>query len=457
MTETEAYSFSLDFQRKLLRVALDQDLRVRAPGTLKSSYFGMLSTTVRSPLHILALLLEEWEVHSPPGQAMGTVTMDELVRSLDQSARFSEEERTQTRLEWAALQSLTVSDPDFVLHHAGTWAQTQALLKAVNVVAGHLLQADATGTAPPVDHILAQFRSAAQVGQSRAQWDDYVATAPERIHRWHHRTAHKVPTGLSPLDAALRGGPSRQESWYLLAPTKAGKTTFLLNFALHAARQRKGVAFFSYEMRKEALQFRMDQQVAQLTRSELQQDATPLRTAMSGWKAAGTDSLFVFGYGQQLHGVAEVYAGVEQLRNHGRDVSVVVLDFLNKMVSSAGKKHQEVRHELASIAREMSQLAKDLDVVVWSAMFANRQAEKKVVIDKDDVAESYEVVGVADGVVSICGGPVLRQKHGCCKLYVAAAREEEDGRWAGCYALDLPRMTVKAVADPMKEEEKSDA
>ena len=134
-------------------------------------------------------------------------------------------------------------------------------------------------------------------------------------------------------------------------------------------------------------------------------------------------------------------------------MNVVVFDYLNIM--SPARQERELRHQLPAISREMSAIAKELDVVVWSAALVNRKSVEKERIKKTDIAEAFEVVAVADGMIAICAPQELRQL-GQRRLYLAALREEEDERDGGIYQLDLDRMTFREAKDVQKEEVKKD-
>lgn len=139
---------------------------------------------------------------------------------------------------------------------------------------------------------------------------------------------------------------------------------------------------------------------------------------------------------------------MERRRGMGHEVSVIIYDYLNIM--SPARQERELRHQLPAISREMSAIAKELDVVVWSAALVNRKSVEKERIKKTDIAEAFEVVSVADGMIAICAPHELRQQSQR-RLYLAALREEEDERDGGIYQIDLDRMIFKEVKDYDRE------
>jgi len=147
---------------------------------------------------------------------------------------------------------------------------------------------------------------------------------------------------------------------------------------------------------------------------------------------------------QQRSAVGEVERWVDILRREGEQIDLVILDYLNIMGASG--EEREKRHELARASREISALGKNLDVVVWSAALVKRDAVRRKIIRKDDIAEAFEVIAVCDGAVAICGDEeMIRAKQRL--LYACALREEEDEREAGTYYLDQDRMQFLSAAD----------
>ncbi len=179
------------------------------------------------------------------------------------------------------------------------------------------------------------------------------------------------------------------------------------------------------------------------TKEELRADLTKLRAVFQGMRAAGSGEIYVQEQPTQRKGsVAAVGREVERIRREGGKIDVVIFDYLNIMGSKRNEK--EKRHELAAISREMSDLAKDLDVLVWSAALVNKKAVGKETITKTDIAEAFEVIAVLDGAVTICSPPGLL-KASARRMWVAAAREEQDEVLAGDYKVDFARMYLEPM------------
>jgi len=279
------------------------------------------------------------------------------------------------------------------------------------------------------------------LGTPQKEEEALVGGSQTRVESWRrgNERGDPVPTGFSALDRVLDGGPRRGEAFYFLAPPKGAKTSALVTVALGAVRRRFTALLVSYEMRARAILNRADRALTHSTKRELREDALRLERAVRGLRASGAGELYVFETGpQQAGAIQEVSGRLEHLRRQGILVDVVLLDFLNIM--GASRQEREKRHELARISRDIAALAKEWDVVVWSAALVNRKAVDKPRIRKTDIAEAFEVIAVLDGAVAICGTEEMRKQR-LRTLFVAALREEEDEREAGTYHVDLDRMT----------------
>jgi hypothetical protein len=185
---------------------------------------------------------------------------------------------------------------------------------------------------------------------------------------------------------------------------------------------------------------RVDRMLSRSTREELEDDESRLTLAYDGLRAAGAEELYIDEQPpQQANAVANAARRVQEIRRKGGKVDVVVFDYLNIMGASV--KEKEKRHELARVSRDISAAARELDVLTWSAALVNRQAVNKRVVRKTDVAEAFEVVAVADGMVAICGTLKMIQA-GLRRFRVVAAREEQDEVNAGDYRVDFSRMLI---------------
>jgi len=270
----------------------------------------------------------------------------------------------------------------------------------------------------------------------------YFADLKDRLRRWVETddVLGKVPTGFVLLDAALDGGTGKGEAMYILAPPKGGKTHALLQCAMTASMAGVGVAWFSYEVKLNAMLMRMDRHAAGADKRALRQSPGRLRDAAKGRRGMGAAEIWVEQFAARKQGCEEALKICERRRAEGWPVGLVVVDYLNIMSAQKGEK--EKRHELSAISRDIAALGRALDVPVWSAALVNRAAVDKPVIRATDIAEAYEVISVLDGGVALCATRDERaMRPPRCRPFLAVAREDES---------ELPLGVYERLADQMR-------
>jgi replicative DNA helicase len=128
-------------------------------------------------------------------------------------------------------------------------AQLEGIAKSVTIIATGAEKHDAanfTGNIEDLKKIVGIARSES----SRTVLIHESALAAEQILANYCRnyTSDRIPTGITKIDYALRGGLMGGALYLLGAPSGHGKTTLLQNIAVHCARSRGPVLFVSPEM-----------------------------------------------------------------------------------------------------------------------------------------------------------------------------------------------------------------
>lgn len=353
------------------------------------------------------------------------------------------EERAELERESAAVRLTEVPEDQAYLRDR---VREQAQLRAFERGVIQAAQVAAAGPAslPRAFEIMA--RAMEPVGATESRRVEYIAGSPARLEAWRRgdQMGERIPTGFPALDEVLRGGPTRKEVHYFLAPPKGGKTAALLTVAGAALRRRYGVYIVTFEMQAARMALRMDRLMSRSRAEELADDLSRLERAIAGLRASGASELYIDEMAPQTpNAVAEVRRRIARIRRAGGRVDLGVMDYLNIMGSGG---EDEKRHELAKVSRDMSTMAKEEDVLVWSAALVNRAAVNKAVIRKTDIAEAFEVIAVLDGATAICATKSMA-RAGLRRFYEAAAREEADEVRAGDYRVDFPRMLFEPAEE----------
>ncbi len=212
-----------------------------------------------------------------------------------------------------------------------------------------------------------------------------------------------IPTGFIDLDYKLSGlQPS--DLVLVAARPSMGKTAFVLNIAQYVAfKKEKGVAVFSLEMSKEQL-------VNRLFALESQVDSQMLRTGNlkdSDWEKLIEGAGIIGRSNLIIDDTPSI--SVSELRSKCRkyklehNIELVIIDYLQLMMGSAGKRQESRQQEISEISRSLKALARELNVPVVALSQLSRAVESRP--DKrpmlSDLRESGAIEQDADVVMFI--------------------------------------------------------
>lgn len=186
-----------------------------------------------------------------------------------------------------------------------------------------------------------------------------------------------IPTGFIDLDYKLSGlQPS--DLVLVAARPSMGKTAFVLNIAQHVAfKKEKGVAVFSLEMSKEQL-------VNRLFALESQVDSQMLRTGNlkdSDWEKLIEGAGIIGRSNLIIDDTPSI--SVSELRSKCRkyklehNIELVIIDYLQLMMGSAGKRQESRQQEISEISRSLKGLARELNVPVIALSQLSRAVEQR--------------------------------------------------------------------------------
>jgi replicative DNA helicase len=195
-----------------------------------------------------------------------------------------------------------------------------------------------------------------------------------------------IPTGLADLDR-VTGGWHYNELAIIGARPSMGKSTFMTESALNAARDGKGVLLFSLEMSQSAVSARMLSSLVwnRVTpipytdilkhKVETKHDRDRLRQAhakLKGWPIEVDD--------QGGLTVSEIMARSRQaavkFQREGKTLDLVLVDHIGKIRPSS-RYAGNANSEIGEITNWLAVLSKDLGVAVVAASQLNRELTKR--------------------------------------------------------------------------------
>jgi len=261
------------------------------------------------------------------------------------------------------------------------------------------------------------FNIAEQTAKSKAGFKpikDLLVTALDKIETLYENddAITGISTGFTDFDAQTSGF-QRSDLIIIAGRPSMGKTTFAMNIAENAAISTgEPVAVFSMEMPGDALAMRMISSLGRVNQTrlrtgQLEDDEWPRVTSavniLKEAKLSIDDTAALT--------PTELRARARRLaRDHGGQLGMIVIDYLQLMQGSAGGENRAT--EISEISRSLKALAKELNCPVVALSQLNRNLEqrpnKRPVMS--DLRESGSIEQDADLVVFIYRDEVYNEE-----------------------------------------------
>jgi len=221
------------------------------------------------------------------------------------------------------------------------------------------------------------------------------------------RDAENIPTNLPTLDSFLSGGLRKKETAVTMAGKSKGKSQWLPHVAGCALQFGMNVLCYTLEMTG-------DDWAARLVSRMSGVPINDLTTELSGsrFKAAVmiAENMQVMGFENTTAVVKEIAPrkctpdiitqDIEELAAQGIKLDMLVIDYADLMAAARDKEEKRYA-ELAMIYTDITSIAKEFNLAVWTASQVNRKALKKTRISLDDVAISFDKLFPVDFVLGL--------------------------------------------------------
>ena len=270
-----------------------------------------------------------------------------------------------------------------------------------------------------------------------------------------------VKTGLTDLDSKLHG-LKEGEVIIVAGRPGMGKTSLAMNIADSAAKQHGHVLVFSMEMSAEQLGLRQAASLCNIRLDAMQGGTMEVDEfgRLRNYLQMASESLSMTIDFRGGLTPAQLRAKARQIARKHKDLSLIVIDYLQLMTSD--RKTDNRTQELSEISRQIKALAKELHVPIIALSQLNRAAEQRA--DKrpmlSDLRESGSIEQDADTVLLIYRDDYYNpdsQMKGIADINIAKNRMGQTGCWVktlfqGEYSRfsNLSRDWVPPVEEPKK-------
>ena len=288
-------------------------------------------------------------------------------------------------------------------------AMREALEKAVELIA-----------TDNIDSVVDLMKNALAAGTPAAIGHDFFEDTEARFIRTRRLTC---PTGLPQIDAqdVLNGGLGRGELGVVIAPTGVGKSHFLVQMGAEALRAGKNVVHYTFELSETAVGLRYDSNLCNIPSSDV---IDRKEEVLDFYKENSLGRLIIKEYPTGTASVQTLRNHIEKLLLKSFIPSVIIIDYADIMKSS--RKFDSLRHELKLVYEELRNMAMDINVPVWTASQANREASNSEIVGLENMSEAYGKAMVADVVLSI-SRKANEKATGAGRIFVAKNRAGRDG------------------------------
>jgi replicative DNA helicase len=288
-------------------------------------------------------------------------------------------------------------------------AMKEALEKAVELIATDNL-----------DSVMDLMKNALSAGTPSSVGHDFFEDTEARFIRTRRVTC---PTGLRQIDAQdiLNGGLGRGELGVVIAPTGVGKSHFLVQMGAEALRAGKNVVHYTFELSETAVGLRYDSNLCGIPSGDV---IDRKEEVINFYKENELGRLIIKEYPTGTPSVQTIRNHIEKLLLKSFVPSVIVIDYADIMKSS--RKFDSLRHELKLVYEELRNLSMEMNVPIWTASQANRDASNSEIVGLENMSEAYGKAMVADVVLSISRKP-NEKATGAGRIFVAKNRAGRDG------------------------------
>ena len=211
-----------------------------------------------------------------------------------------------------------------------------------------------------------------------------------------------IKTGIKGLDRII-GGFKRGQFACGIGSSGAGKSTFLVNHAVAAARQGKDVLLLTVELEDFRVAERIVRRIAKMGRKELRVGQVEAGRWVERFFRMSGSRLFIKYARPNSFTVDDLYNYLDRLHTIADfEPELVAIDYLDEMRASADDRRKDTRHQHSGIARDLTGLAKERQNSVVTETQTNRAALGKRKLTEKDVGEDYGKVKIADLNYAIC-------------------------------------------------------
>lgn len=230
-------------------------------------------------------------------------------------------------------------------------------------------------------------------------------------------TGRVYPTGLSELDAQLKGGLWAGEEGIVLAPSFRGKTWALVHFGATALRLGVPVQHHTCEISRSRTAIRYYQNLLGKSRLYILENPDLVKEELMD---RGLPQWSIKDWSGNAPSTARIRKEVQEFVESCDEPPLIIVDYIDLVVPADRK--LEGRFALTAVSQDLREIAAEFGVGVWTATQANRPSWSKMTVEMSDVSEAIGKVEKADVIVTL-NQTADEKDSGVMRFVIEKARE----------------------------------
>lgn len=324
------------------------------------------------------------------------------------------------------------NDQKFVKEVSLEFCKRQGLKKG-------LLKAAKAWEVEDYDNISVIIGDSLKLGEPKSSGHNYLDDVEKRLVI----ESREPITAMEGLDNIIGGGLAGGELAIILAPTGGGKSMGLVKLASNAMLDGKKAIYYSLEMKEEKIGHRFDSALNNIPLKYVTEYVDKIRETSQYIKNKG-GQLFIKEFPTGTASVNTLRAHLQSLeRDHGIKPDVIFVDYADIMKSTS--EYSERRYNLTSIYETLRAMAMELNIPIWTATQANREAINSPKFDLRVISESLGKAQTADLILGI-GRTEEDKAVNKAKMMILKNRNGEDGFTIDLH-FDTSNLDIRVLQD----------
>lgn len=346
------------------------------------------------------------------GSAPSESTLEALVEA---KKGLSEEEFSEIKDLVKEVSTMKIeTDRDWRIEESEAFCKKQALFnaiyEAVSIIDGSDKKKRDVGILPNI------LSDALAVSFDHTIGHDYFASIESR---WEYYTQKetKFPSLLTLLDKAMNGGVMKKTLNIIMAVSGGGKSAVMCSLAASYLRQGYNVLYITLELAEERVAERIDANMLNVSIQQVKEFPKDLFCKkLTAIKEKTEGRLKIKEYPTQTASVTHFKILLEELKiKEGFKPDIVFVDYLGITASAHYKAGSSANSYTVqkSVAEELRGFAVEQELIVWSAVQANRSGYNNSDMSETSIAESIGILMTADFVLGVIRTPELDELGHC--------------------------------------------